>query len=406
MSALPARAFPDPRRSLMRCAVVAAAVAVGAGTLATACTGSSNKAPRTEFIVAAGDSSYWVRSDASGIALRGSPLVLARLGGRFMELYVEDDDHSFENAVFVGQRLYERDIASGDSMEIFQDTVIPTLADRYQRAHPDLEPLGPDEEPNEDAATTATSDVTVLGVHGPFLSVELQVDTAGNGEDDWRTTRHGVIDRRTGTPAGLADVIGAEQATTILRRARQLYAATIDSIRANHTALAQRAARAIGHFHFDPTSFSLTAPNGTLMIAFAAPGQGTGGEGYVLPLRPIPVVEPAWWRDVRDAMPTETRDREDRWARGTYTVRAVYDTSGQPVRLTLLDSARREFTIGGVSAPVHRIYWLDRPRLDTSMRNALVKAFDEAATYDQDTRSAQAPEAAPPAGGPRLASLP
>jgi hypothetical protein len=140
------------------------------------------------------------------------------------------------------------------------------------------------------------------------------------------------------------------------------------------------------------------------MIAFAAPGQGTGGEGFVLPLRPIPVVEPAWWRDTRDAMPTETRDGEDQWSRGAYSVRAVYDTGGQPVRLTLLDSARHEFTIGGVSAPVHRIYWLDRPRLDTSMRSALTKAFDEAESYDQDMRSAQATE--PRNDGSRLASFP
>jgi hypothetical protein len=389
------------RRSLGRCAAVAASITV----VAVACTRERNDAPRTEFIVAAGDSSYWIRSDASGITLRGSPLVLARLDGRFMELYVEDDDHSFENAVFVGQRLYERDIATGDSMEIFHDTVVPTLADRYQRAHPDLEPLGPDEDPNEDAATSATADVTVLGVHGPYLSLEYQVDTTGSGDDVWRTTRHGVIDMRTGTPATLSDIIGPEQARTITGRARSLYAETIDSIRANHTPEGRRAARAIGHFRFDPTSFSLAAPNGTLMIAFSAPGQGTGGEGFVLPLRPIPVVEPTWWRDARAALPTESREREERWTRGSYTVRAAYDSGSLSARLTLVDSAQRAFTIGGVSAPVHRIYWLDQPRLDTSMRNALSRAFDEAAAYDEDTRAAQAPSSRTP-GGPRLASLP
>jgi hypothetical protein len=357
-------------------------------TVAGACVRrTANRAPRTEFIVAAGDSSYWVRSDASGISLRGSPLVLARLDGRFLELYVEDDDHSFPDAVFIGQRLYERDIVSGDSIEIFHDTVVPALADRYEKAHPDAQPLGPDEEPKQDPSVTATADVTVLGVHGPFLSVEYQIDTSGQGDDTWRTTRHAVIDLRTGTPATLENVIGPVQAQTILRRARRLYAETLDSLRADPRPLARRAARAIGHFRFDPNSFSITAPNGTIMIAFSAPGQGTGGEGFVLPLRPIPVVEPDWWRDVRRALPASSREREEEWSHANFYVRAVYDTTSGPVRLSLVDSTHHEYTIGGVSAPVHRIYWLDEPRLDTAVRTALTRAFDEAASYDDETRA-------------------
>src|SRR5438045_406163 len=85
--------------------------------------------------------------------------------------------------IAAGQLLYERGIATGGSVEIFHDTVVPSLADRSQHAHPDLEPLGPDQDPNEDADVTATADVTVLGVHGPYLSVEYQVDTTGNSND-------------------------------------------------------------------------------------------------------------------------------------------------------------------------------------------------------------------------------
>jgi hypothetical protein len=364
------------------------AVLAATAAVAGACVhGRGNRAPRTEFIVAAGDSSYWVRSDASGISLRGSPLVLARLEGRFLELYVEDDDHSFEDAVFIGQRLFERDIVTGDSIEIFHDTVVPSLADRYERTHPDDRPLGPDEDPGQDPAVTATADVTVLGVHGPFLSIEYQIDTSGQGDDTWRTTRHAVIDLRTGTPASLSDVIGPVQARTILQRARKLFAETLDSLRADPRPVARRAARAIGHFRFDPASFSITAPNGTIMIAFAAPGRGTGGEGFVLPLRPIPVVEPDWWRDVRDALPASSREHEEDWTHGPLSVRAVYDTGPAPVRLSLVDSMHHEYAVGGVSAPVHRIYWLDDPSLDTTVRTALTRAFDEAAAYDDDTRA-------------------
>jgi hypothetical protein len=37
---------------------------------------------------------------------------------------------------------------------------------------------------------------------------------------------------------------------------------------------------------------------------------------------------------------------------------------------------------------VHRIYWLDNPRFDRTQRAALIKAFDEAATYDESARTA------------------
>src|SRR5438552_18521272 len=119
-----------PRRALR-------ALVVGTfAALVVACAERVARAPHAEFIVAAGDSTYWVRSEGSGIRLRGSPMVLARLDSRFLELYVVDDDHSFENALFVGQRLYQRDLVSGDSTEIFRDTLVPSLAAKYERAHP------------------------------------------------------------------------------------------------------------------------------------------------------------------------------------------------------------------------------------------------------------------------------
>jgi hypothetical protein len=365
-------------------------IAAMTACVALACGGGfGGAAPATEFIVAAGDSSYWVRSDRSGIKLRGSPLVLARVDGRFMELYVVDDDRSFEDAIFVGQRLFERDIVSGDSIEIFHDTVVPALAGRYEQRHPDALPLGPDDEPRENPAITATSEVSVLGVHGPYLSIEYHVDTLGAGAETWHMTRHLVIDLRTGTPATLEQLFGSTVAKTLLARARDLYEETLDSVRADRRPEARRAAQAIDRFRFDRTSFSLTAPNGTLMVAFSAPGQGFGGEGFVMPLRPIPVAEPEWWRDARAALPTMTQEHEEHWRRGTYSVRAVYDTGAVPVRLTLLDSAKREFTVGGMAAPVHRIYWLDAPALDATMRGALSRAFDEAGSYDEATRAAQ-----------------
>jgi len=315
-------------------------------------------------------------------------MVLARLESRFLELYVVDEDHSFENALFVGQRLYQRDLESGDSTEIFRDTLVPSLAEKYARAHPDARRLAPDEDPGEEPGVSATAEVSVLGVHGPFLSIEYHVDTSGAADEGWHMTRQTVVDLRSGGHASLADILGPTEAGIVLDRARKLYQETVDSIRRDARPAARRAARSISHFQFDASSFSLTAPNGTLMIAFSAPGQGSGGEGLTLPMRPIAVTEPAWWRDARVGLPTSTREREERWSRGSYIVRAVYDTAPRPVQLSLVDSAGREFPVGAVSSPVHRIYWLDMPPVDRTQRSALSRAFDEAASYGEAVRAA------------------
>ena len=356
---------------------------------------SADKAPRAEFIIAAGDSTYWVTSDGAA-KLRGSPMVLARLEGKFLELYVVDDDDAYENALFISQRLYRRDLITGDSTEIFHDTLVAGLAERYQRQHPTARRIDPDDENQDEPANEATADLSVLGVHGPFLSLEYHVDTTVANNDVWHMTRHVVIDLRNGREVTLADVLGPAQATAVLSRARALYRETVDSVRHDTRPSAKRAAQVIEHFHFDPRSFALTSPNGALMIAFSAPGQGIGGEGFVLPMRPIAVAEPAWWADAKDGLPTATREREELWNRGSYTVKAVYDTSDKPVRLALVDTAGKEFTVGGIAAPVHRIYWLDRPPLDRATRSALAKAFDEAAAYDDQARTVSTDKAAPP----------
>lgn len=363
-----------------------ACLAAGVLAIAVGCA-DRRTVPRAEFIVSGGDSTYWVESDGEGIRMRGTPMVVARLDDRFRELYVVDDDHSYEGALFVGQRLYQRDLATGDSTEIFRDTLVPALARRFARENPDARPLPPDEDPGEEPEVTATAEVSVIGVHGPYLSLEYHADTTGKTDDVWHMTQHIVVDLRTGQQVTVEEVVGAEQARAALARGRALYQETLDSIRRDQRPEARRASQSLGSFRFDPRSFALTAPNGTLMIAFSAPGQGHGGEGFVMPMRPIGIVEPAWWAGARDALPSSTGEREERWARPGYAVRVVYDTAG-PARLTIADSAGREFLAGPVSAPVHRIYWLDQPAITKTQRDALVKAFDEAAMYDDAARTA------------------
>src|SRR5688572_21915473 len=101
--------------------------------LAVACQGSRQGPlpPASEFLVAAGDSTFWIRTGQGGVTVRGAPLALARFEGRFYELYVTDDDRSYYDAVMVGQRLYRRDLITGDSSAVVEDTAVAKLAMAY-----------------------------------------------------------------------------------------------------------------------------------------------------------------------------------------------------------------------------------------------------------------------------------
>src|SRR6185369_6289211 len=71
--------------------------------------------PVVNLLVDAGDSTFWIQRDTAEFRVRRSGILLAHFDGRFHELYVADDDRSFFDAVLVGERVYRRDILSGDS---------------------------------------------------------------------------------------------------------------------------------------------------------------------------------------------------------------------------------------------------------------------------------------------------
>ena len=186
-----------------------------AAVFAAAC-GSGNTpaaVPHVDLIVATADSSYWVTSGARGLRVRGVPMLLARVDGRFREIYVADDDRSYYNAVLVGQRLWSRDLVRGDSVELFADTLVPRFAKSYAKTHPDDAPLAKDEEAAEHPRTTVTAELEVLGVHGPYVSFEYRTDMDVTGERtnaDRHTARRGVLDVRTGKAVTVAALFGRE----------------------------------------------------------------------------------------------------------------------------------------------------------------------------------------------------
>jgi len=373
---------------------------------AIACRGpepDAGRPPASDFVLSAGDSSYWVTSADGKVRVRGAPLQLARVDGRFYELYVADDDRSYEEAVLIGQRIYRRDLVTGDSLLVYEDTVVPRLAAQYARLHPEDARLQPSDEASDDPFWRATTTIELVDLHGPFLSFSLHADVERDDAGPWHTSRRGVIDLSTGRPATLARVAGGDP-SRILKRRTLAVAAVIDSVRAGGDRIDRaRTASLLRAYYLDPSGFMLTTVDGGPAVAYALSGRGTGDEGHLLELPPIAIGEPAWWSEAVPTLPVPSADGSRQvWRHGRYEVVARQDSSASVSRLLLRDSTSREWPVGLVPVPAQRIYWLDQPPIDSAARRALSRAFDEAALYDEAVRAASLPRH-PPGAFIRLA---
>lgn len=347
--------------------------------------------PDAEFLFVSGDSTFWVRSDSSGIRVRASSMLLARYDGRFYEVYVADDDRSFYDAVLVGQRVFRRDLSTNDSVTVFDDRTVPDLARTYAASHPRERPLEPDEEAAEHPATIATTEVDLLDIHGPYLSYEYRADVDLPGIPGSHVTRRGVTDLRTGRPSSLADIFGPAAAKEIVRAGIHAREAALDSVRsARHDERARRAELALDRFRFDERSFALTDLEGAPAVSFVVPGEGEWVGGLSLPLEPVSAPLSNWWTEgVRSALPSSIdMNGTARWRRSGYEVVARMDSTGDDVSLSIRDRAHREWKLGRMGGPARQIYWLDRPQIDSAQRRSLARAFDESAFYGEEVRTA------------------
>ncbi len=343
--------------------------------------------PSAEFVLSSGDSCYWVTVDDRGARVRGVPIELVRVDGRFYELFVVDNDLSFTGADLVGQSVYRRDLRSGDSALVFTDSLVPELAREYARAHPEDHRLDPGDEPDQDVQLRATATLDIDASHGPFASYSLHTDVERGTAPLWHVSREGVIDLRTGRSASLVDVVGGDVASIERDRDRALKD-VIDSVRSSHDERGQRAAAELSHYRLDAASFSITTTAGGPAVSFALPGAGEGDAGHVLSLAPIGFPRPAWWRDVEASLPMRSSDQSRAvWRHGAYSVVVRYDAVGS-ASLSIRDSTSREWPIAPISGSAARIYWLDAPVLDGDTRHALTRAFNEAASYGADTKVA------------------
>jgi hypothetical protein len=361
--------------------------------------------PKGEFLLSAADSTFWVSTTAGHVRVRGVPLLLTRYNGRYYELYTADDDRSYDDALLVGARLYSRDLLSGDSTMVFADSIVPRVAAAYAQAHPNERPLGPNDDGSERPGTTATAEVDVLDVTGPYLSFEYHVDLDLPMHRSWHTSRRGVLDLRSGEERVVADMFGVAESRRLTEAGRRIYETTRDSIIRVRSKLSEgdrRAAAVLKGLRFDERSFSLSTVDGQPAVTFSVPGATEAGSDDAVELDPLQVHDAGWWRGVKGSMPATDAAGNDRWNGAGYSVVARYDTTGDIASVALADSSKREWPVADVSSPLRDIYWLDRPAVSAASRSALIRAFDQAATYDEHARVAVggAPSQASPSTSP------
>jgi hypothetical protein len=355
-------------------------------------TPASRRPPATDFVVTAGDSAFWVSTSDGRLRIRRAPLTLAYIDGRFYELYVADDDQSYYDALLIGQRIFRRDLVSGDSVQVFEDKRVGNIARAYAKEHPDERRLDEDEDGSDDPHTVATSDAELLDVLGPLLSYAYNTDIDIATIEDSHTARHGVIDLRDGSAATLRGIFGDSAARRIVAEARAAYRVVIDSVRRSHSARGRRAARVIDAFRFDSTSFALVDIDGAPMVGFFVPGEGSAGGGLSLPLPHVRAPEPSWWSTVAVSIPKLGSDSSSEvWDGRGYDVIARYDTSGEYATLVVRDSSRNEWLAGRVPAPARRVYRLDLPDVGAETRRGLARAFDESTLYSGSARTVLGP---------------
>jgi len=333
-------------------------------------------------------------------------MLLARVDGRFREIYVADDDRSYYDAVLVGQRLWSRDLVRGDSVELFADSVVPRFAASYAKAHPDDVPLEPDDQAAEHPRASVTADLEVLGVHGPYVSFEYRTDmdvTGGRRPVDRHTARRGVLDVRTGRAVSVAALFGREAAERVERAAGAEWRSARDSLLALRDGRSRRAQQAVASFAFDPASFTIGSRDGAPRVIYAVPGEVSGGSLNALELEPREVPATPWWGELSDELPAGP-DSLLSWKRRGIELRAALSNDGGLARLIVRDSSRRDWRVATVTAPVWRVLWLDAG-VKTDDRAALKRAFNDASMYSEDSRIAMAPRHAKPRGPFVLASF-
>jgi hypothetical protein len=365
---------------------------VGVGALLLSACDKPEPRPDRELLFVTGDSTFWVSVSGNSVRTRGVPMFVARIDGRFKELYVTDDDRSYFDAVFIGHRLYSRDLASGDSIELHSDSVVARLAAEYARTHPEEQRLSPDEPENDNAGTRATSDIEILGIHGPYVSYEhhTDVDTRDERSADHRHEyRRGVLDARNAKAVWLVQLFGQRAADSLATVAREEWYNARDTLFARAGAAAPQARRAISDFVFDAASFALGSEGQAPLVRFAPPARGVNPDLEPIELQPRRVPAPAWWSTAAAELPIAPGDTS-RWVHAGDTLVSHLATGPRAWSVSIKPGSGAAQVAARVSSPIERVIWLDSSVTDLD-RDALERAFSEAANYETKRQMASMP---------------
>lgn len=361
--------------------------------LATAC-GGERAGPKlpADFLLTTADSTYWVSSGPNGLRMRSAPIFITRVDGRLSELYTTDVDRSYFDAVFLGQRIFLRDLVRGDSTELMSDTTVAALEQRFRRDHPSERLLDPDEDTAADPSISASATLGILDVHGPYLSFEYHtdIDVKRSGPVvDRHTGRRGVLDLRSRHAVTLTQLFGDSLSMQLVKAATEEWSAASRAL-ATHTESAGRvAAESMRGFAVDATSFSLDALDGKPLVVMAVPGTRRKSTTEPVALTPQEVGVPAWWRDVQATLPAGS-DSVRRWTRTASQVTVqitARSTDHEHARLVVRDGNARDWDLGLITAPVQHLLWLDQG-ITADDRRALERAFDASATASGSTQVA------------------
>ncbi len=383
----------------MRCTIVAAALAVllrctimvaALSVLLSACTDRAPRAevlPTAEFLVAAGDSTYWVRSAPEGLRVRSAPLLLTRSDGAFHELRIVEEAIDYFDAEFVREQLFGYALGQRDSVLLYADDAVGTSMAAWLAAHPGEAPLDPADEEAPEPESSASDFLEVIDVHGRWVSWAhaLDIDFVGDTGHTHRR-RRGVVDIRTGARALLDSLMSPADAARVSTVGRAAFDAMLAGVRDANDERAVRARETLHTFAFDVTSFSITDIARRPAIAFHVAGIGVEGEALELLLPPIPLeATPPWWDDVRPTLPEWTPDSLGvRWQHGAYAVIGTVDPSRTRLSLALVEdrAGARAWPVAEVPMPAYQFMALDGDELDDRRRGALLEAFDRASSDD------------------------
>ncbi len=347
----------------------------------------SSTPPAAEFLVAAGDSTYWVRSNAAGLRVRSAPLLLTRADGAFHELRIVEDVVDYLDAEFVREQLYAYPLGRTDSVLLFDNASVTAAMQQWLREHPDEQPIDRTEEEAPDPASSAAEFLEVIDVHGRWLSWAYSLDVDIDGAvSHTHLRKRGVVNIESGAAATLDSLVSPTEAARILAAGRASLDTMLAVVRQAGDARAARARETLHTFAFDPTSFSIGNEGRTPSITFHVAGTGSDGEALELLLPSIAVAEPtAWWSAVEPMIPIWGGDSLNvRWSQGLYTVTGAVDSSRSSIALSLVADTidATPWPLAIVPMPAYQFIALDRPSLDSTLRMTLERAFERASGDD------------------------